>query len=245
MQTHTFIESSKATPFLLVCDHASAVMPEEFGANAISAQDAARHISHDIGAAEVTKRLAQSLPAHAFLANVSRLVVDLNRDVDCHDVIPPTSDGTVLSFNHNLSDAQRTVRLMRYHLPYHLALHEVVQTYLSHQQQRAMAILIHSFTPCLSCASEPRPWHIGLLWRDDETTAKQLKSWLETNTDYVIGDNEPYTAFSEASYTMRKHFGKAIPHIAIEIRQDLISDADGQQRMADMLARAFTALRTP
>ena len=219
-------------------------MPDEFGANAISAEDATRHISHDIGAAAVSTLLGEALPAHVFLANVSRLVVDLNRDAGCHDVIPEASDGTILPFNQNLSEAERTVRLMRYHLPYHLALHDVLQQYFSYQPERAMGILVHSFTPCLSCATEPRPWEIGLLWRDDEATAKKLKAWLEANTDFVIGDNEPYTAFSDASYTMRKHFGKAIPHIAIEIRQDLISDITGQQKMADMLAKAFKAINS-
>ncbi len=244
MHTHTFIESPRPSSFLLVCDHASAALPDEFGANPISPENSERHISHDIGAAEVTRRVAAALPAHAFLAKFSRLVVDLNRDVDCHDVIPETSDGTVLPFNQNLSQAEHTIRLLHYHLPYHLALRHVVQTYLLHQQQHALAILVHSFTPCLSCVQNPRPWHIGLLWRDDEATAKALKRWLEANTDFVIGDNEPYTAFSEASYTMCKHFGRAISHIAIEIRQDLIADTQGQKKMADVLACAFTALRT-
>ena len=248
MQTHTFIPSPRSSKcgssFLVICDHASAVIPDEFGVDAISAEDSTRHISHDIGAAAVSTLLGEALPAHVFLANVSRLVVDLNRAVECVDVIPETSDGTVLSFNQNLSDAVRTVRLLRYHLPYHLALRDVMQTYLSHQPQHAMGILVHSFTPCLACTDQPRPWEIGLLWRDDEATAKKLKAWLEANTGYVIGDNEPYTAFSDASYTMRKHFGKAIPHIAIEIRQDLIADAAGQQKMADVLARAFTAIQT-
>ena len=240
MQTYTFIPSLTPTPFLVVCDHASAVLPDEFGV--LSPEDSARHISHDIGAAAVTTLLGNALPAHAFLANVSRLVVDLNRDVDCDDVIPHISDGTVLPFNQNLSDADRAVRLLRYHLPYHLALRDVVNTHLIPQQQ-AMAILIHSFTPCLACADQPRPWEIGLLWRDDEATAKQLHAWLKANTNYVVGDNEPYTAFSEASYTMRNHFGNTIPHIAIELRQDLIADEAGQQKMAGVLARAFSELK--
>ena len=248
--THRFYKNPHHTDtqFLIVCDHASAHIPAEFGNAPLSADDLNRHISHDIGAEVVSMLLAERLPADVFLANVSRLVVDLNRAAECEDVIPETSDGTVLHFNKNLDEGQRATRLMRYHLPYHLALGAIIREHLEKHGDKAaikiMGILVHSFTPCLSCTNEQRKMHIGLLWRDDEATAKKLKAWLEANTDYVIGDNEPYTAFSDASYTMRKHFGEHhLPHIAIEIRQDLISDDAGQRAMADMLARAFAALK--
>lgn len=244
MPTHTFIEAQQSTPFLIVCDHASAAFPEEFGANPISAQDAARHISHDIGAVEVTRLLGAHLPAHTFVAKISRLVVDLNRAADCADVIPEISDGTDLPFNKNLSEVERSIRLMRYHLPYHLALASIAKAHHDKHAEKSLGILVHSFTPCLTCIEHPRPWHIGLLWRDDERTAQRLKLWFEHHTDYVVGDNEPYTAFSDASYTMRKHFGaQNIPHIAIEIRQDLIGDKAGQEKMAKVLAQAFKAVQ--
>lgn len=244
MPTHIYVEAEHPTPFIIVCDHASAAFPEEFGVNPISPADAARHISHDIGAAEVSRLLGKQLPAHTFMAQVSRLVVDLNRAAECSDVIPETSDGTVLPFNQNLSDVERGVRLMRYHLPYHVALSNIAKAHAAQHAGKALGILVHSFTPCLACVDNPRPWHIGLLWRDDEATAMRLKQWLEQNTDYVIGDNEPYTAFSDASYTMRKHFGELhIPHIAIEIRQDLIGDKTGQEKMAAVLAQAFKAVQ--
>lgn len=248
MTTHIYVESEQSTPFIIVCDHASAHVPEEFGVAAISPADAARHISHDIGAAEVTQLLGRQLPAHTFVAKVSRLVVDLNRAAECGDVIPEISDGTVLPFNQNLSDVERGIRLMRYHLPYHLALSSVAKAHAAKHAEKALGILVHSFTPCLACVNSPhhgnRPWHIGLLWRDDEYTAQRLKLWLERNTDYVVGDNEPYTAFSDASYTMRKHFGELnIPHVVIEIRQDLISDKEGQEKIAAVLTEAFRAVQ--
>jgi predicted N-formylglutamate amidohydrolase len=245
MTTYTYLEAEEPSPFLVVCDHASAVIPDEFGKDSLSPQDASRHIAYDIGAAEVTRLLYEALPAHAFLANVSRLVVDLNRDTHCDDVIPEASDGTVLPFNQNLSDAARRLRLINYHAPYHAALNSIAKIHAELHGEKGMGILVHSFTPALSSIEHPRPWHIGLLWRDDEATARKLKAWLEANTDYVIGDNEPYTAFSEASYTMRKHFGElSIPHIAIEIRQDLINHKEGQEKMAALLADAFKAIQT-
>lgn len=245
MTPYTILEASQATPFLLVCDHASAALPDEFGENILPPEDAARHISHDIGAAAVTRLLASTLPAHAFLATLSRLVVDLNRSAECPDVIPEISDGSIVPFNQNLSAPERTARLQTYHEPYHHALGKLAQSHIAQHGQQTLGILVHSFTPCLkTCTQMQRPWHIGLLWRDDEKTARQLQRWLESHTDFVIGDNEPYTAFSGASYTMRKHFGDAdIPHIAIELRQDLIADRAGQENMATLLAQAFKALR--
>jgi len=41
----------------------------------------------------------------------------------------------------------------------------------------------------------------------------------------VIGDNEPYFVSDETDYTIPRHGeARGLPHVEIEIRQDLISD---------------------
>jgi len=64
---------------LLVCDHASNVVPSALGTLGLSDDTFERHIAYDIGAAAVTRGLADRLDASAVLAGYSRLVIDVNR----------------------------------------------------------------------------------------------------------------------------------------------------------------------
>ncbi len=61
--------------------------------------------------------------------------------------------------------------------------------------------------------------------------------------DLCVGDNEPYSG-REVGFTMDTHGGAAgLPHVEVEIRQDLIADEEGVERWAmvvgDVLAAAL------
>jgi predicted N-formylglutamate amidohydrolase len=54
----------------------------------------------------------------------------------------------------------------------------------------------------------------------------------------VVGDNEPYSVTDESDYTLPVHGEQRnLPHVAIEIRQDLITDDAGQRRWTDLFAQ--------
>ena len=52
---------------VLVCDHASNHLPREYGTLGLPANELERHIAYDIGAAEVTRHLADLLGVPALL----------------------------------------------------------------------------------------------------------------------------------------------------------------------------------
>jgi len=56
----------------------------------------------------------------------------------------------------------------------------------------------------------------------------------------VVADNEPYFVSDETDYSI-PHHGEArgLPHVEIEIRQDLVSDAAGQDEWARRITRAL------
>jgi predicted N-formylglutamate amidohydrolase len=56
----------------------------------------------------------------------------------------------------------------------------------------------------------------------------------------LIGDNEPYFVSDDTDYTV-PHHGEArgLPHVEIEIRQDLITDDAGQDEWARCLSRVL------
>jgi predicted N-formylglutamate amidohydrolase len=79
-----------------------------------------------------------------------------------------------------------------------------------------------------------RPWQIGILYNDDERAARHAIPLLEA-AGIVTGDNEPYSG-RVLNATMNAHAEAAgLPYLGIEVRQDLIGDADGVERWAGRL----------
>src|SRR4029450_3510169 len=69
----------KPARLLFLCDHASNAVRAALDMLGLSGADFARHIAYDIGAAELTRTLADLWDAPALLARWSRLLGDLNR----------------------------------------------------------------------------------------------------------------------------------------------------------------------
>jgi hypothetical protein len=58
----------------------------------------------------------------------------------------------------------------------------------------------------------------------------------------TIGENEPYAVSDLTDYTVPVHAERReLPHVEIEIRQDLIADTPGQRQWAERLARLLPA----
>jgi predicted N-formylglutamate amidohydrolase len=228
--------SGKAA-LLLACDHASNVVPRALGSLGLSAAELLRHIAWDIGAAAVTRLLAGRLDAPAILAGFSRLVIDCNRDPADPSSIPETSDGVAIPGNRGLAADARAARRAAIFAPYHEAIERWIAARLAEGAVPAL-IAIHSFTPVMS--GKARPWHVGILWDGDPRIPRPLLEALRADSALVVGDNEPYSAREPQGYTVRHHAAlRGLPHVAIELRQDLIADDDGAARWAEILARAL------
>src|SRR5689334_23630647 len=83
-------------PVLITCDHASRAVPRALAGLGLDPELLMQHIGWDIGAADVTRRLAHLLDAPAVLAGYSRLVVDCNRDPGDPTSMPEVSDGVTV-----------------------------------------------------------------------------------------------------------------------------------------------------
>jgi predicted N-formylglutamate amidohydrolase len=188
------------------------------------------HIAWDIGVAGVARYLVELSGCAAFLAVNSRLVVDLNRYPGDASAIPAHSDGTKIKGN-DLDAAARQDRLDRYFHPYHNRLEQLLR-----EHRPALILSVHSFTPRLE--TDPlaeRPWEIGVLYNDHEAAAMLAIPYLE-GEGLIVGDQLPYSG-KQLNATMNRHAeGNDIPYVGVEIRQDLIGDAVGQERFAAILA---------
>lgn len=233
------LNAGSTEPVLLVCDHASSSLPRAVGDLGLDPAARRSHLAQDIGAGDLARRLAEALAATAVLAGYSRLVVDLNRDLLDAQAFLEFGDGVVIPGNRNLSPAEREARTDALYRPYHAAIREQVERLAAAVGVPAI-IAIHSFTPVLNGVS--RPWEIGILWDADRRIAEKLLEGLRAD-GFVVGDNEPYSGKAPQDFTVDHHAEAArLPHAGIEVRQDLIDNEEGVERVAASLHRIIAAL---
>ncbi|HEX3486333.1 MAG TPA: DUF1244 domain-containing protein [Micropepsaceae bacterium] len=231
---------------IFLCDHASNAVPPELGTLGLPPSDFLAHIAYDIGAAGLTRALADRFAAPAFLARWSRLVVDLNRGADDPTVVMKLSDGRVIPGNRDAGPAEIGARIARYHAPYHDA---VAARIAGARAQGIVPVLVsmHSFTPVWR--GQPRPWHIGVLWDKDGRLAQPLMARLRQERDLVVGDNEPYSGALENDCLYRHGTMNGLAHVLIEMRQDLIGDDLSihrwAERLQNILRDALAAMGSP
>ena len=229
----TLLNEASTHPVLLVCEHAGQGIPESLLGLGLKPGDLDRHIGWDIGAAAVTRRLAHMSGAPAVMQNFSRLVIDCNRPPEATDAMPTISDQTTVPGNWALSEDDRAARVREIFTPYQSA----VSAALSHPARR-LVISIHSFTPIL--AGVVRHWDVAFLYRGDAQSPAHLRqSLLLQDPTLTIGMNEPYQIEDASDWFVPRH-GEAsgLPHSLIEIRNDLISENEGQDRWAALLNHA-------
>ena len=226
---------SGASPFLIVADHAGNAMPRGLGRLGISQSECERHIAWDIGIAAVACRLADALDATLIQQNYSRLVIDCNRTPGSETSMPEISELTPIPGNVGLSERAKAARVREIFRPYH----DAIEAALDRRRQArrpAALIAMHSFTPAYMGVT--RPWQTGVLYNRDPRFAHILMALLQSEKGLTVGDNEPYSVTDASDYTIPVHGERrGLHHVAVEIRQDLIADGQGQRAWSDLLAR--------
>lgn len=229
------------SPLFLFADHASNAIPSGFENLGVSNQELATHIGWDIGAEAVSRMLAKQLNATLLCCRFSRLLIDPNRTLDNPALIPETSDNIIIPGNQGLSAQARQNRIDTFYRPYHKRLRDELDRFQALHKD-PLVVSVHSFTEKLSQPSKPRPWHISLLWKDDEESARTMMETLRADTNYIIGDNVPYSGHVYND-TVDQHVGpRGLRHLTFEIRQDLISSEDGVAEIANAIGPALGKL---
>lgn len=219
-------------PILLVCDHASCRFPDSLGDLGLDPFARRCHLAVDIGAGALTERLATSLGVSAVLAQYSRLVIDCNRQPMDPGAFLEYGDGIIVPGNRDLSEREKQCRADTLYWPYHNAIDEHVQR-LRMAGAPPSFIAVHSFTPVLN--GHARPWQVGVLWDAD----KRLRDiFLEgfSAAGFMVGDNQPYSGKAPQDFTIDHHAeATGLPHVGIEIRQDLIDHDEGLGKVAEVM----------
>jgi predicted N-formylglutamate amidohydrolase len=225
--------ATPSPPLLFLCDHAGNRLPPGYGALGLAPALFETHIAYDIGAAHVTRALAADFGAPAILGVFSRLLIDLNRGPDDPTLVMQLSDGSIIPGNRGIAAQELSRRIADFHAPYHHAIAAEIAAL-----DNPVLISLHSFTPVWKTAK--RKWEIGILWDRDGRLAQPLMARL-AEAGFTVGDNEPYSGALEGD-TLNLHGTRAgLPHVLIEMRQDLVDNPDSACALAARLKPVLAA----
>ncbi|MGB3337483.1 MAG: N-formylglutamate amidohydrolase [Devosia sp.] len=231
-----------ASPFVIVCDHASNRIPKKYGTLGLTPSERLSHIAWDPGALTVSHKLSDLLDAPLVQSTVSRIVIDCNRGLDAPDLIWTLSEATRIAANENLGADERQYRIDRFHRPYHASIETLLEA-RRHAGQETILVCMHSFTPVYHGVA--RPWPIGVIHGLDTGYTKALFDALQTEDPGLdVGWNEPYAALNGVTLTLEKHGdGRGLDATMIEIRNDEILEPAGVTLWSTRLARCLETAR--
>lgn len=224
-------------PFLFIGDHAGRAIPRRLGRLGLGPADLERHIAWDIGVEGLGLILACALNACFIRQAYSRLVIDCNRAPGSESSIPTVSDGTPIPANVGLSPAEKALRVESIYRPYQDRIGAELKARRA-GNVRTVLVALHSFTPSLE--GFDRPWRYGVLHRGDSPFSARMLAAMSGALGALAGDNQPY-AMDETDNTVPLHSrGHDIDYLELEVRQDLLGEADGQALVAREVARFLT-----
>ncbi len=226
--------SAQESSLIFVCDHASNTLPSAYGSLGLGPDAFERHIAYDIGAADVTRALADVFGAPAILGPHSRLLIDLNRGPDDPTLVMKLSDGAIIPGNATADAAEIVKRSNHYYRPYHDSIEAEVER-VRGSGKVPVLISIHSFTP--EWRGWKRPWHVGILWSDkDPRLAQFMLERLGRESGLTVGDNQPYSGELDGDCMDQHAVAHGFAHVLIELRQDLVDNSAKAQQWAARLA---------
>jgi predicted N-formylglutamate amidohydrolase len=233
------IESARQgrSNFVIVVDHASARIPRRLGDLGLPRAELQRHIAWDIGSLAVARQIAAALDAPLVAQNYSRLVIDCNRDPGVASSIPAVGESIDIPGNIGLSAEEIAARRAEIFDPYHEHLRELLD---ERRTAGRPTILVAQHTMTDVFMGVRRAMHAAVLYNRDRRFAGLVLDGLRREADVSIADNEPYFVSDATDFTIPRHAeARQLPHVEIEIRQDLVRDAAGQVAWAQRITRAL------
>ncbi len=228
--------------FVIVVDHASARIPRRLSDLGLPASELARHIAWDIGALAVAKRMSEALDAPLIAQNYSRLVIDCNRDPAVASSIPLISESSEIPGNVALSAAEKEARRVEIFEPYHARIRALLDERAA-ARRPTLLVAQHSMTD--SYKGVRREMHAAILYNRDRRFAGLMLEALRKDPALNVADNQPYFVSDETDFTVPRHGeARGLPHVEIELRQDLIGHEAGQIEWAARLTRALQECET-
>jgi predicted N-formylglutamate amidohydrolase len=225
---------SGRSPLLVICEHASRLLPARYGTLGLSNEALESHIAWDPGALAIARGISKALDATLIYQRFSRLIYDCNRPPESAGAMPEKSEVYEIPGNAHLSAEERLARTEALYIPFHDAIRALIRDRKARGQETVIAT-VHSFTPVYH--GKTRAVEIGILHDEDSRFANSVLNAASTGSPlYKIERNEPYGPTDGVTHTLILHgLSNGLRNVMIEVRNDLISDKVGQGVMADYL----------
>jgi len=210
------LNNTASSSIVLVCEHASAAIPESFEGLGLPADQLKSHVVWDPGAFAVASFMADMLDAKLVYGAVSRLVYDCNRPPDAPDAMPERSEVLEIPGNLDLSPEAKEARVRTYYHPFR----DCVALQMNSTTEPVL-VTIHSFTPVYHGVA--RDVEIGILHDVDDRLAELMFDHAPAHGSYNVQLNSPYGIEHGVTHTLKEHGVKqGHPNVMLEIRNDLI-----------------------
>ncbi len=229
------------SPFLLLCDHASAAVPSYLGNLGLEEPLLESHSGWDLHILGVSREISMNLGCTLVSSKYSRLVIDCNRPLDSPELIRTEIDGEPIPGNRDIDEHERTHRIHSYFLPYHSAVSQKIEKTAGKDSPLCL-VSMHSFTPVFD--GEFRPWHIGISYEAPSSLSGYLLERLGEETGITLGNNQPYQVTHETDYTLPFHSRhEHVDSVLIEIRQDIAASKGIRKKIISLLSSALMDYR--
>ncbi len=233
---------SGSFPAVFLVEHARNTIPAEMNGLGLAPEYLNEHIAWDIGIEGVARAISDTLDVPAAYCLYSRLIVDANRPIDHPQLFWPESDGIPVPGNHNISEEEKSARLDSIYHPYHQAAENLVDATVKRHGKAIPILAMHSCTPTLR-GGEFRPWEVGMSTYANDDLMHWMADLLSAE-GINPGLHQPYSLRGYAGDSIDIHANrKKLPHLLIEVRQDLIGNEKGVAEMADLLTRVIGRMK--
>ena len=218
------------TPVVLLCEHASQILPEPWSWSDADQWLVGTHWAIDIGVADLCRELVHELGCSALLARFTRLLIDANRPLTAPTLMRTVAEGQTVAMNQHIAPEDRAARIAGFWTPYHTAAGDLVS-----RHDDSVVIGIHSFTPCYE--GQIRTMEVGILFDQDEDFGCWAYEEFQ-KMGFKVALNEPYSGRNGLMYSPQYHASQnGRKTIELEIRQDLLGDPHWRAKQRPKLAQ--------
>ena len=223
----TYLENQ----ILIIADHASNYVPKDNNKLGLPNSFLDQHIAFDIGIKELSLDLSNRLKCRVIQGKYSRLLIDLNRDLDDPTIIPEIVDGKIIPGNIGLQKCEVRLRVKKIYNKYHNEIDRIIRN-----EKVNIILSLHSFNPIFK--NKKRLLEFGILSNEDKNLSSIIIDQLRLQK-INVGDNKPYKGNLIGDSMYRHGLSNKLPHVLIEVRNDLLSNTTKIKRVSRLLHKTI------
>lgn len=213
-QTHPLL--NKRVEILISCEHGGSRIPQKYRGLFRNSKNLLRsHKGYDSGSLELARHMARNLDARLYYAEISRLLIDLNRSLGHRKLFSEITGKLPPEEKQNIRE--------QHYDPYRTEIESFIADCIN-TGRVILHVSVHTFTPVLGGVK--RRADVGLLYDPSRKEEKALsarwqKALAAANHRLVVRCNYPYLGKTDGLTT---YFRKKFPHeqylgIELEVNQ--------------------------